>query len=360
MSQKIKTAPLTGVDLKEGSAFGLLTETFLVGIPFERQTEAIEAEILRAGAVFNDTAVCDLLDLLERVIHLGLRGYLPGVCAFGEERGKHAEVKKFFYGRIRNLWWKLPDVLDDVRVGYYSVLPEAKKKILQEITTYWMPELNSESVEAFRFLIAVFAPLDKKFPLRPEESEDEGMARGRRSTEEQRKWVIDIIQRHTGNKFSVHFLECWMQQMYVPAPILEVLLKARARNGGVSLAMRDIRNCKILAPFKPEERSPEAVKLMNQAGQYAAKMDKAVADILIALGVGWENRIIRDEESNEPIGRLEFEYGITSNIIFIIIPDKDCPCDKHNIMLGKIAASVKRWQKQNPCSYQLTCRLGNW
>lgn len=365
-----RKAPLTGVDLVAGDGLGFLAESYLVGLPFHRQVEVIEDEIIRAGKEFNDNAVCALLDLLERVIHLGMRGYLPGEMSFGEKEGKHktgkhTEARKFFYDRIRDMWWKLPDTerVPDARerqMVCLSALKESKKKMLQEIVRWWGAELTVENIEVFRFFIAVFEPLPEKFPARPEESEAEIKARDREIMEDQRKYVLEMIQRHTGSDFKVEFLEQWLQQPYVPMSIQEVFLKARARNGGVPLVMRDIRNCQVLSVFKPEERSQEAIDLLSRVSESIADMDGAARNILYYMGVGWGDRLIRDDHSHNPTGRLEVAYGLTCNIDFIVIPNVGYPAKKHEDLLMKIKTYLNRWEKENPHHYQFSCCLGTW
>lgn len=104
----------------------------------------------------------------------------------------------------------------------HPLMNKTRFQILENVVQYWTQEMTEESYTAFRFLIDIFLPPEKKE-------------------------ILDKIFRPRVERWfkNVELIEKWLmccRQEPVPYEIQELLSMARAKNGGPELAKKDIAN----------------------------------------------------------------------------------------------------------------------
>lgn len=111
------------------------------------------------------------------------------------------------------------------------LMKKTRFQILESAAQYWTQEMTEESYAAFRFLIDILHP--------PEEKE-----------------ILDKIFRPRVERWftNVELIEKWItasKKDPIPYEIQQLLVMARAKNGGPALAKRDIANSRTLKPKFP-------------------------------------------------------------------------------------------------------------
>jgi len=175
-----------------------------------------------------------------------------------------------FQSYIQDIFWKLPDAEEKRN----PIFADLKLRILEFVSFAWEAEPTEDSKNAFRFLCSAFPVL--KF---------------------REKEVLELVRNRTGFGFDIKHIPFWLGFKDAPGKLKEILVLARARNGGVALALEDIRNSSLLAGFHAlsGERSEAACEDMRVTGACIATMD------------AWGNSLI--ERMKKPWTAIDKEIG---------------------------------------------------
>lgn len=181
----------------------------------------------------DDTAVVALLELLRAV---------------------HGEAELTYRADLEELYWQLPG---DVAYNSRAVLPQSKSLIFQELLKDWKPDRTPASTRAFRRVIAMGWPRARWASPDAGEHELELKARGYHVGERLRETFLKTLRSYLqypgdwrgsffgGKEHAPREIDCafrpWLTQRDVPEEILHVMVMARAKAGGLSMALRDIR-----------------------------------------------------------------------------------------------------------------------
>jgi len=197
--------------------------------------------------------------------------------------------------------------------------------IEQIVLCWWKEELWPESISAFEFICEAY---------------------GKAVSKKLRDGIQQIIRDRIGGRFKPEYLEQWLEQPHVPENIQQLLVIARARNGGVQFTKRDIRNAKFLKSFQLEECSEAALALLQDFMERVALLDFKIKVLLDEMKKGWLHK--------EQIGESEYVDGkisavFVSNLLYIhldVVLPKDCPEPLGRDIYGRAYRHVKKWFDQ--------------
>ena len=126
---------------------------------------------------------------------------------------------EFIVSAYPTIAWKKPDRLSENK--FETVMQKTRFQILEYVSQQWVQEMTDESYVSFRFLIKAFESQEKKE-------------------------ILDKILRPRVEKWftNVELIERWLMDRREPIPyeVQQLLVMARAKNGGPNLAKRDIAN----------------------------------------------------------------------------------------------------------------------
>ncbi len=346
-----------GMDLcNAGSSEGykIFTDQILTGFPPDQRIAEIEKVLDVVACARNDKVAVFLLELLEKAYQAKIEADLEAT----EEKWKHKrEIRERNWASsqeyLKKLYWTLPDQkqvdtrYDNISCKHVPVwgaaLVETKLWILKNLIIEWRSSVSIPgSLEAFRFLIAVFQPLHKEYRKREGESDYEMQARGRQVYEEEQKGILNLIRQHTNSSFKSDDLEEWISQPYVPEEIKQVLVIARARNGGIDLAVRDIRNSKLLESFQPDKRSEAAIALFKEYVCKIASFDLVVEELLKAMQPNnWDFGSDKIGESDYVAGTITTEYPDLGELIVQVELKSDCAEELGRDIFGRARRHIE-------------------
>ena len=114
-----------------------------------------------------------------------------------------------------------------------SVMQKTRFQILEYVSHQWEQEMTDKSYAAFRFLIKAIKALESQ----------------------EQKEILDKILRPRVERWlkNVELIEKWImasERKYIPYEIQQLLVMARAKNGGPELAKKDIANSISMATKK--------------------------------------------------------------------------------------------------------------
>jgi len=369
-----KKETFLGMDLKNAGSpegYKVFLDQILTNLSPEERIFEIEKVLNVVIRARNDKVAVFLLELLEKAYQAKIEADLERT----EEKWKHEkDIRErtwaSFRGYLKKLYWTLPDQkqidtrYDRLANGHVPVwgpaLVEAKLWILKKLIGEWQLSPSAPgSWEAFRFFIAAYRPLPKDYLKREGESDDEMQARGRQVYEEERKGILDLIRQHTGCLFKPDNLEEWISQPYVPEEIKQILVIARARNGGAELVERDIRNNKLLACFEPDKRSPAALALFKGFGNRIAGFDLVVQELLQAMQPsGWDFGSDKIGESDYVAGTISIEYPELGELVVKVELKPDCTEELGRDIFGRARRHLEQWCKKHTVKQVKLCVCG--
>lgn len=138
---------------------------------------------------------------------------------FGAAKRADDKFFEFIVCVYPTIAWKKPDRLSENK--FETVMQKTRFQMLEYASQQWEQVVCGESYTAFRFLIKAFESQEKKE-------------------------ILDKIFRPRVEKWftNVEFTEQWLLYMPDPVPyeVQQLLVMARAKNGGPELAKRDIAN----------------------------------------------------------------------------------------------------------------------
>ncbi len=207
----------------------------------------------------------------------------------------HERAEAEFHPYLRNIFWKLPDGEEKRN----PVFADLKLRILEFVSVAWKAEPTEESKEAFRFLCAAFDGVAK---LGTSENPRANYSQEFRFvTEKEKKGILDFVRRCTDFTFDAKRAPFWLELEWVPEKFKEILVLARARNGGIALALGDIRNAGLLAGFNTlkVERSEAACEAIRVEGAVIATLDSWAQELIKEMKTPWSSK---DKE----IGQSEY------------------------------------------------------
>ncbi|MDP3785033.1 MAG: hypothetical protein Q8R12_03070 [bacterium] len=289
--------------------------------------EKLEQFVFGAAKVHNDEACLELLKLLKRAYEFAaydLAGTeIVELKPYEQERRARDLAEEKFQAKLMELYCNLPDRRKvsqterrDTFCGEFKeTLVGSKQWILKEIAPHWAEERNPKSIAAFRFLCEAYA------------------SKGRAIYPKERENILQIVQERTGGWFKPEHLEEWLKETDVPQEIRKKLVIARARNGGVELAERDIRNAELLKKLNPGIRSKAALKLFESDCEEIMELDEAISKLLTPM-----REYVADNEIELVLG-----YNYMASIL-IHLPG-NCPKDVSEEIFRRSCEHIKKWQK---------------
>lgn len=311
--------------------FGL--SQLLTGLTHEERIRRVEELFLSTAKAHNNKAACEWLIILEKAYTDEL-----------EERASKQLILFTFRERLRQLYWELPDrvVLDPIRRLDSPTLLGTKLAIIKTVICDWKPELNEQSFGVYRFLMSAYHQLQDIYERQGGALDRGPYSRSRVAFPEEKKQIAQAIREHTTHFQSKH-LEQWLKQPYMSDEIKLILIIARARNGGIELVERDMRNAEILAHFEPEQRSPKAIEFFKQLGKKVASLERETANLqawvrsLPEMNHARFTFLFRETEKSffgyELIFEIELEQPITSP-------------DHFGTVCDKIIETISAWQQR--------------
>lgn len=344
MEEKEKT--YLEVSSKERDFRLLAADKLLTRMTDEKRTEILKEMFLEAAKNHNDEAANELLKLIDKEYDLEER-------KIADETDKHygnADIRANanFYGYLKNVYWDLPDKIKtgEERGCFYpyhypihgSTLLKTKVQIIKVCIGRWagysygrryFEEVDEQSLEIFNFLVDAYSGRGKCYISKEEKEE-----------------ILKLFREKTDYYFTPEIAEKWLKVPNVPEEIRKIFILARARNGGMKLAERDMKNAEILKPLDVEDRSEAALKLHKRLSAQIKKLDEKTKKLLGNL-------------DREPY-RIELDYSdIDSISVKIIFDDKDCPS---NLKIAHIYERVNcyflAWKKENKIVGELTIYKG--
>ena len=306
------------------SDFGLVISfEVLNGASNLERLEKLEQFVFGAAKAHNDKACLKLLELLKRAYEFG---------AYALEK---------FHEKLKEIYHKLPDQEADRNSVHKSeaTLEESKQWILKEIARHWMEEKSPQSVAAFRFLCEVYA--SKNRAIYPKEREN----------------ILQIVQEKTGRWFKPEHLEEWFKEPNVSQEIREKLVIARARNGGVKLAEKDIRNGEFLRGFQLEERSSSAIELAKYLLNCVTQLDCKIEKLKKAMQGNWGPPWDKIGKSEYVKGEMEVafrslhDFSTQREVIFKITLPAGCSEELGRDIFGRAKRHAKKWMEEDEVGY---------
>lgn len=290
----------------------------------------------------NDESALAALKALEKVHHAEAMG------------GSFMVNGQMLSSWVKEVYWLLPDAEkvgtkyndfhgrhDDV---FGATLIKTKMYIISRIIFEWQPEeFTKSSINAFRFLIAAFEPRPKERGRIEGESAHEEKARGRKVFIEEKEGILQMIRKHLMWQRDPECLNFWIKQPAVPKDIQNILIVARARNGGIFLAERDIRYGEILRSLNPDKRSPAALELHEQICSKIAALDAEVEKLKISMEKydTYKTDVIGASET--VIGDIKISYSSLSGIVITVILPKDCSYELGRDIFGRARRHMGKW-----------------
>jgi len=303
------------IDSAKSSFLDMIADRFITSLSITERVDEIRETFELAVRSHNDEAALELLQVLDRIYY-----------ALDSDQ---------FHSWLKDFYWDLPDAkkagtrynefskkYDDV---FEATLVEAKMHIIPRILSEWrLEELTESSIDAFRFIIAAFEPRPKEWRKREGGSVYETMTQGRRVYKEEKDRILQMIRTHVEWRQTEH-LNQWIKQPAVPHEIQKVLIIARARNGGMELALEDIRHSEILQPLGTDKRSQAALELHKKICLKIAVLDAEVSRLIVAM------KKIHNHTKTDVIGASETVMGD----IIISYPDLDFSLVRIRVELEK-------------------------
>ena len=283
----------------------------------------------------NDESALLALKALEKVHHDGAM------------RGNFMIDGRTLSSWVKEVYWLLPDAK---KVGhddaFGATLVKTKMFIISKVIFEWQPEEFTESsINAFRFLIAAFNPNPKEWGKIEGESAYEIMARGRRVYKEEKEGILQMIREHLKWRRNPECLNEWIKQPAVPEDIQNIIIVARARNGSVKLAVRDIRYSEILEPLDPDRRSSVALELHKQICSEITALDAEV-DQLVATMKKYKEPYLDGTSETVP-GEISINYPDMSSVEIKIELDKNCEEKFGRDVFNRARRHVEKWHKRD-------------
>jgi len=304
------------IDSAKSSFLDMIADRFITSLSITERVDEIRETFELAVRSHNDEAALGLLRVLDRVY-----------CVLDPEK---------FHSWLKDFYWDLPDAkkvgtrynefskkYDDV---FEATLVETKMYMIGQIIHEWKPEeLTESSIDAFRFIIAAFEPRPKEWRKQEGGSVYETMTQGRRVYKEEKDRILQMIRTHVEWRQKTEHLNQWIKQPAVPYEIQKVLIIARARNGGMELALEDIRHSEILQPLGTDKRSQAALELHKKICLKIAVLDAEVSRLIVAM------KKIHNYAKIDVIGASETVMGD----IIISYPDPDFSLVRITVELEK-------------------------
>ncbi len=245
----------------------LVADKLLTEMTGEKRMNIFKEMFLETAKNHNDEAAGELLNLIGKAYQLKEHKIADETDGHYGKAARRANAD--FCEYLRGIYWELPDRKE---VGEkrqwsspYEYIPEygpALFKTKSKIIKLWMgqwsgyyegrknfEEVNKESLQAFRFLIAVYAPLGKDWLKQPYESEDEIKARGRMIFKEEKEEFLKLFREAIDDSFTPEIAEKWLAQPRVPEEIRKIFRIAWIRNGGQALFDRCMKNAELVKKF---------------------------------------------------------------------------------------------------------------
>lgn len=224
-----------------------LIDDYLIQMSAEERIIFLCDLFFEKAQTHNDDAAAEILDILEKAFE-----YVE--CG-----------KTRFIAYIKKVYWEIPAANRDV-VNPTCTLQKTKNKILDHILRIWTPEVTAESIDAFRFIVAMYYPSSENvsqfiFSSTREEKKFPGLEIA--IFEEDRKRIILAMRHHTATYFRSKDFENWLLTLAVgnaPDEIASVLYIGRARAGGLKLAWADTYRSFILGEIEVTQLSGEAME----------------------------------------------------------------------------------------------------
>lgn len=264
MEEKEKT--FLEVSPKEQDFRLLIADDLLTKMPPEERLNVFKEMFMMAAKNHNDEAASELLSLIGKEYQRKERKISDETYHHYGNADNRADAD--FCEYLRSIYWELPDKkkVSERRQhsSPYEYIPEYGPALLQtkaKIIELWMKqwarydyntgqkcfkEVNKESLRAFRFLIAVYAPRGKDWLKQPYESEDEIKARGRMVFKEEQDEIFKLFRETTDVYFTPEIAEKWLKMPNVPEEIRKIFRIAWIRNGGQELFDRCMKNAEIV------------------------------------------------------------------------------------------------------------------
>ena len=200
-----------------------------VGVSNVQLIEYLKCLFSLAIKAVNDGLALAILEKLHRTYHAAEEDIenKKGRQHMGEAR-RRADNK--FFALITSIYFEIPNYKKRGFDGHDNpVMQKTRFQMLEYASQQWEQVVSRESYAAFRFLVKAFESQEKKE-------------------------ILDkILRPRVENWFKkVEFIEQWFLHMPEPVPyeIQQLLVMARAKNGGPELAKRDIDNSRAVKKDK--------------------------------------------------------------------------------------------------------------
>jgi len=346
----------------------IIADLFLSAATPSERVKKVEEAFLFAVKTFNEEAAIKLLELLEEPYN--------SMKETDWKEWTWEKIRAAFSDRLRELYWELPDARQDgTRYSelerkdipvYESALVKTKLWIVKEVFRDWSREINFKSWKAFRFLVAAYEPDSKEHPKRKDESEDETRARGRRVSKEEQEGILKIVRENIGDYFKPENLTSWLQQPCIPFAIQKVLILARARNGGMDLIKRELRNNELvemlLQPLKPETCSKAALilakTLLAKTLADIAELDQKVATLLPRISYVWTTPRTDGGQDGHST-KIGANYPDLKSVALRITLDESASGKMVREIFEEARDKIKKWEKEHNLKAALRVRREN-
>jgi hypothetical protein len=204
----------------------------------------------------------------------------------------------------------------DYLKGVYWQLPRGPflRKTKLEIIRLWMrqwqrwacdfTDKGEEAIDAFHFLVSAYIGKTDgdqwEFSTSTAEKDD----------------VLKFFRDHTDYRFIPEIAEKWLKMPDVPEEIKKIFIIARARNGGIPLIERDIKNAEMLKPLDIENRSEAALEFHKKFCSELAIIDDRIKQFIKELGAGLCSKAEKIEIDKIRLSNQKSEYEIVLSICY--------------------------------------------
>ena len=282
----------------------------------------LEGFTLAAAEAYNDQACLELLQLLKRAYEFAayvLAGdEITKWQPYEQERRAKDLAEEKFRERIKVYYRALPKPKKDI-----DLLVDSKLWIIKEVSNQWGREVTLQNSAAFHFLCEAY---------------------DLSCFSEEKQGILQVIHERTGAWFQPEYLEGWLKEPNVPDEIRQRLVAALARNGGPKLADHYIRCADFLKTFKLEERSPVALKAVEEFLTTCAEFERKTIEFMKSMQAGWGLNGEKIGQSEYVLGKISFEFDKSlSWLKFKVELPADCSKELGQDVFGRARRHIKRW-----------------
>jgi len=306
-----------GTNPKSDNVAELVASHLFTNLPTTEQINELKTLFNSTIAMCNDKGAKKIIELMSK-IYLSIN-----------DKESTIGFRKW----LREVYWEIPVSGNENR----PIMVKTQLWILDQAINDWNPKDRGNhqiSVEAFRFLIAVYNPMhtyDDRYTRQeriPDESDHEWKARGRTASDTKKSRIKSLLMQQNVN-FPPEEIIKWLEQPHLPSDFEEILIMAWFRNRRSIWDKRNIiASTQAAEPLFKDSHYPShnALSLMRLYAESISRRERSIELLIQTMKNGEHNPRARQIGKSRAVIAKEISYATNNTAlneltITIILPD---------------------------------------